>query len=81
MAVFPDESIGRQALIALLKTVDYQKLSVSDLPEKYDKHNATEYRSMASIHFKSLILINIFLLKNLKDCARLLNASKDERRA
>lgn len=34
MAVFPDESTGRQALIALLKTADYQKLSVSDLPEK-----------------------------------------------
>ena len=46
MAVFPDESTGRQALIALLKTADYQKLSVSDLPEKYDKHNATEYRGM-----------------------------------
>ena len=46
MAVFPDESTGRQALIALLKTADYQKLSVSDLPEKYDKHNATEYRRM-----------------------------------
>lgn len=27
---FPDESTGRQALIALLKTADYQKLSVSD---------------------------------------------------
>jgi len=46
MAVFPDESTGRQALIALLKTADYQKLSVSDLPEKYDKHNAMEYRRM-----------------------------------
>lgn len=31
-AVFPDEPAGRQALIALLKTADYQKLSVSDLP-------------------------------------------------
>jgi len=46
MAVFPDESTGRQALIALLKTADYQKLSVSDLSKKYDKHNAAEYRRM-----------------------------------
>ncbi len=46
MAIFPDESMGRQTLIALLKTADYQKLSISDLPEKYDKHNATEYRRM-----------------------------------
>ncbi|HEY2811470.1 MAG TPA: hypothetical protein VGJ00_08805 [Rhabdochlamydiaceae bacterium] len=46
MAVFPDESTGRKALIALLKTSDYQKLSISELPEKYDKHNATEYRRM-----------------------------------
>ncbi len=46
MAVFSDESTGRQALISLLKTADYQKLSVSYLPEKYDKHNAIEYRRM-----------------------------------
>jgi hypothetical protein len=79
MAIFPDESTGRQALIALLKTADYQKLSVSDLPEKYDKHNATEYRRML-LSISKLDpnkLIKHFLLKNLKDYARLLNASKD----
>ena len=46
MAIFPDESIGRQALTALLKTASYQKLSISALPERYDKHNASEYRRM-----------------------------------
>lgn len=46
MAVFPDASTGRKALSALLKTSEYQKLSVSELPEKYDKHNAADYRRM-----------------------------------
>ena len=46
MAVFPDESTGRKALIALLKSPRFKKLTISELPELYDKHNANNYRRM-----------------------------------
>jgi hypothetical protein len=46
MAVFPTGAIGRQALIDLLKSSNYNTLKITDLPEKYDKYNAQEYRRM-----------------------------------
>lgn len=46
MAVFPTEAIGRKALIDLLKSSNYNDLKITDLPEKYDKDNAQEYRRM-----------------------------------
>lgn len=46
MAVFPTEAIGRQALIDLLKSSNYNNFKITDLPEKYDKDNAQEYRRM-----------------------------------
>lgn len=46
MAVFPTEASGRQALIDLLKSSNYNTLRITDLPEKYDKDNAQEYRRM-----------------------------------
>ncbi len=46
MAVFPTEAMGRKALIDLLKSSNYNNLKVTDLPEKYDKDNAQEYRRM-----------------------------------
>ena len=46
MAVFPTEVSGRQALIDLLKSSNYNTLKITDLPEKYDKDNAQEYRRM-----------------------------------
>ena len=46
MAVFPTEVSGRQALINLLKSSNYNTLRITDLPEKYDKDNAQEYRRM-----------------------------------
>ena len=46
MAVFPIEAIGRKALIDLLKSSNYNDLKITDLPEKYDKDNAREYRRM-----------------------------------
>ncbi len=46
MAVFPTEEAGRQALIDLLKSSNYNILEVTELPEKYDKDNAQEYRRM-----------------------------------
>ncbi len=46
MAVFPSETIGRQALIDLLKSINFAHLSITQLPEKYDKGNAQEYRRM-----------------------------------
>ena len=46
MAVFPTEESGRQALIDLLKSSNYNTLKIADLPEKYDKNNAQEYRRM-----------------------------------
>jgi hypothetical protein len=46
MGVFPTEAIGRQALIDLLKSSNYNTLKITNLPEKYDKDNAQEYRRM-----------------------------------
>lgn len=46
MAVFPSELTGRNALSTLLKSSSYQYLSIFELPEKYDKHNANNYRDM-----------------------------------
>ncbi len=46
MAVFPDESTGRKALIDLLKSGNYCNLKIKDLSEKYDKDNAKSYREM-----------------------------------
>lgn len=46
MAVFPTETIGRKALIDLLKSSNYNDLTITAFPEKYDKGNAQEYRRM-----------------------------------
>lgn len=46
MAIFPTEAIGRRALVDLLKSSNYVTLKIKDLPEKYDKNNAQEYRRM-----------------------------------
>lgn len=46
MAVFPNETVGRKALIELLKSSNYNTLKITELPEKYDKDNAKEYRRM-----------------------------------
>lgn len=46
MAVFSSKEIGRKALIDLLKSPNYNNFKVTDLPEKYDKDNAQEYRRM-----------------------------------
>ena len=46
MAVFPNESTGRKALIALLKSPGFKKLTISELPQQYDEHNADNYRRM-----------------------------------
>jgi hypothetical protein len=46
MAVFPTETSGRKALIDLLKSTNYNNLKITELPEKYDKDNAQEYRRM-----------------------------------
>ena len=46
MAVFPTETMGRDALVDLLKSSNYHNLKITELPEKYDKDNAQEYRRM-----------------------------------
>ncbi len=46
MAVFPTEAIGRRALTDLLKSANYSSLTITALPEKYDKDNARKYRHM-----------------------------------
>lgn len=46
MAVFPDESTGRTALIALLHSTNYRNLTIGDVSERYDKPNAAEHRRM-----------------------------------
>jgi hypothetical protein len=46
MAVFPNEAVGKQALVSLLKSSNYNTLKIKDLSQKYDKDNAQEYRRM-----------------------------------
>lgn len=46
MAVFPDEEIGRSALIALLNTQTYRNLKIEELSDKYDKPGADNHRKM-----------------------------------
>ncbi len=46
MAVFASANNGRQALIDLLKSVNYRDLSINEFAEKNDKNNANSYRQM-----------------------------------
>ena len=46
MAIFPDEAIGRKALVDLLRSVNYNNLQIKALTEKYDKDNAKSYLEM-----------------------------------
>ena len=45
MVVFPSETVGRNALIARLKSPEFRILKIEEFPSVWDKDNATNYRN------------------------------------
>lgn len=45
MVVFPTEKVGRDALIARLKSPEFRVLTMEEFPSVWDKPNETNYRS------------------------------------
>lgn len=44
MVVFPTETVGRDALIARLKSPEFRVLTIEEFPSVWDKDNETNYR-------------------------------------
>ena len=45
MVVFPTEKVGRDALIARLKSPEFRILTIEEFPSVWDKDNEADYRS------------------------------------